>query len=105
MVLHFKAKNSAINVTSYFDIKLSNATKHCDLGILFFTNNLAWSAHIESIIARTYILNNYTVDYKTRLTQLKLLPMMYVFELQDFLFLIRSLKTSNNGFDISNHVC
>jgi len=26
---------------------------------------------------------------------------MHMFELQDVLFLIRSLKTSNNGFDIS----
>jgi len=41
VVLHFKANNSTINVTSYLinDIELyvSNVTEHRDLGIVFLT--------------------------------------------------------------------
>ena len=51
-----------------------------------------------------FILNNYTMDYKTRLTELKLLPLMYVLELHDILFLIKSLKTPSNSFNIYNYV-
>ena len=37
--------------------------------------------------ATKFTLNNYTTDYKSRLTELKLLPLMHLFELQDILFL------------------
>jgi len=37
--------------------------------------------------ATKFILNDYTMDYKTRLTRLNLLPLMYVLELHDvFIF-------------------
>ena len=35
-----------------------------------------------------YILNDYTSDYKTRLLKLKLLPLMYLLDLSDVLFLL-----------------
>ena len=54
--------------------------------------------------ASKFILNNY-MDYKTRLTHLKLLLLMYVLELQDVVFLIKSLNTPTNSFNISTHVC
>ena len=38
--------------------------------------------------ATKYILNDYSTDYKTRLTSLHILPLMYTFELADILFLI-----------------
>ena len=47
--------------------------------------------------ATKFILNNYTMDYKTRLTNLKLLPLMYVLELQDVIFLIKSLNIPQIG--------
>ena len=50
-------------------------------------------------------LNNYTMDYKTRLFHLKLLPLMYVLELHDVLFLIKSLNSPTSSFNISDHVC
>ena len=34
------------------------------------------------------MLNNYTIDYKSRLISLKLLPLMYWLEIQDVLFLL-----------------
>ena len=42
--------------------------------------------------ATKYILNDYTSCYKTRLIKLKLLPLMYLFELQDILFAIKSIR-------------
>ena len=46
----------------------------------------------------------WTIDYKTRLIQLNPLPLMYVLEFQDILFLIKSLKTSNSSFNIYNYI-
>ena len=42
--------------------------------------------------ATKYILNDYTSSYKTRLIKLKLLPLMYLFELHDILFATNQLK-------------
>ena len=36
--------------------------------------------------ATKYLLNDYTSSYKTRLVKLRILPLMYLFELQDILF-------------------
>ena len=42
--------------------------------------------------ATKFILNDYESSYKTRLKQLHLLPLMYVFEFNDLMFLVKSLK-------------
>ena len=47
-----------------------------------------------------YILNNYTSDYKTRLLKLKLLPLMYLLDLSDVLFFIKSIKLPSDNFNI-----
>ena len=49
----------------------------------------------------SYILNDYTSSYRTKL---KLLTLMYLFELQDILFAIKSLKTPTNQFTITNYI-
>ena len=54
--------------------------------------------------ATKIILNDYTSDYKSRLIKLQLLPLMYVYELSDILFFIKSIKSPNNSFDILNYV-
>ena len=54
--------------------------------------------------ATKYILNDYNSCYKTRLTKLRLLPLMYLFELQDILFAIKSIKTQSSQFSISNYI-
>ena len=51
--------------------------------------------------ATKHILNDYTSSYKDRLINLKLLPLMYIFELQDILFAIKSLKSPNHQFNIN----
>jgi len=51
-----------------------------------------------------FILNDYSSDYKTRLAKLNLLPLMYIYELTDILFFIKSLKTPTYSFDITKYV-
>ena len=48
--------------------------------------------------------SDYTSDYKSRLIKLQLLQLMYVYELSDILFFIKSVKSPNNSFDIMNYV-
>ena len=56
--------------------------------------------------AMKYILGDYTSDYKTRLIKLNLLPLMYIYELLDILFFIKSLRfnSPNNSFNISHYI-
>ena len=54
--------------------------------------------------ATKYILNDYTSSYKSRLQQLSILPLMFIFELQDLMFLIKSLKSPTDNFNINNHI-
>ena len=54
--------------------------------------------------ASKFILNDYSIDYKSRLIKLNLLPLMYIYELTDILFFIKSIKTSNNSFDITEFI-
>ena len=54
--------------------------------------------------ATKYILNDYTSSYKTRLILLNLLPLMYLFELHDILFAIKSLKSPTIQFNITNYI-
>ena len=55
-------------------------------------------------LATKFVLNDYTSDYKTRLIQLGMLPLMYIYEIADILFFIKSLKTPTDKFNILNYV-
>ena len=59
-------------------------------------------ANLEQIQRRStkYILNNYTTNYKDRLIQLNLLPLMYWYDLQDLMFLLKCLKDPDNNINI-----
>ncbi|MCY3929513.1 MAG: reverse transcriptase family protein [Acidobacteria bacterium] len=54
--------------------------------------------------ATKYILNDYISDYKTRLTHLRLLPLMYIFEISDILFFIKNLKNPTKNFNINTYI-
>ncbi len=55
--------------------------------------------------ATKFILNNNSLDYKSRLCELHLLPLMYRLELNDIMFFVSSVKSSNKEhFDILNYV-
>ena len=49
--------------------------------------------------ASKFILNDYTMDYKSRLINLNLLPLMYIYELTDILFFIKSIQIPSNSFE------
>ena len=51
-----------------------------------------------------FILNDYNLDYKSRLFQCKILPLMYFFELKDILFFVKSVKSPSSAFNIFNYV-
>ena len=49
--------------------------------------------------ATKYILNQYSINYKSRLEALKLLPLMYLFQINDIMFCIKILKSSVDHFN------
>ena len=49
--------------------------------------------------ATKFIMNDFSLDYKSRLIQLNLLPLMYWLELQDILFLIKCFKDPSENFN------
>ena len=72
-----------------------------------------WKPHLIKDITRLeklqrwatkFILNDFSSDYKTRLTSLHLLPLMYLYELFDILFFVKSFKYPEPSFQISNFV-
>ena len=52
--------------------------------------------------ATKYILNDYESSYKSRL--LHLLPLMYMFELNDLNFFIKSYKSASSHFNINDYI-
>ena len=54
--------------------------------------------------ATKFILGNSDGDYKERLVKLKLLPLMYSFELADIMFFVNSFKNKTNRFCITDFV-
>ena len=54
--------------------------------------------------ATSFIVCNSLLNYCHRLLNLKLLPLMMVFEINDILFFIKSLKEPSDYFDISTYV-
>ena len=54
--------------------------------------------------ATKYMLNYNNLDYKSRLTSLKILPLMYRLEMLDLMFYIGSKKNAGSHFDITNFI-
>ena len=55
--------------------------------------------------ATNYILRDYNIsDYKTWLIHLRLFPLMYIFEISDILFLIKTYKHPTNNFNINTYI-
>ena len=51
-----------------------------------------------------YILNDFISSYHMRLLKLSMLPLMYIYELNDLLFFIKSLKEPSPAFNITNWI-
>ena len=54
--------------------------------------------------ATKFVVNDYSIDYKSRLTSLNLLPLMYWFEVQDIMFLIKCIKHPLDNLHIYSHI-
>ena len=54
--------------------------------------------------ATKFILNDFLSNYRFRLVNLSLLPLMMIFELNDIIFFIKCLKKPTEYFDILNYV-
>ena len=54
--------------------------------------------------ATKYILSDSYSDYKSRLVSLQLLPLMYWFDLQDVLFLVKCLKDESDSMNIYKYI-
>ena len=54
--------------------------------------------------ATKFILNDYQSSYRSRLLTLNLLPLMYLFEIYDIIFFIKSLKNPTSSFNIYNFI-
>ena len=54
--------------------------------------------------ATKFILNNYSLPYKLRLEQLHLLPLMYIYELNDLMFFVKFLQSPHPYFDVQKFV-
>ena len=54
--------------------------------------------------ATKFILSDYTSDYKTRLKQLSILPLMYTYEIADIMFFVNSIKNPSPRFNILNYL-
>ncbi len=54
--------------------------------------------------ATEYILIDYNSDYKSRLMNLNMLPLMYWLELQDLVFLVKCLKDPHDTIGINRYL-
>ena len=61
---------------------------------------------LESIQRRAtkFVLNDFHSSYRHRLTELHLLPLMLIFEINDILFFLKQLKSPSEHFNISTLV-
>ena len=79
----------------------------------FFYCSVIWKPHLIKHIqqlervqrrATKYILNDYSTDYKSRLINLHMLPLMYILDVNDVMFFLKNLHNPHNGFDINNFI-
>ena len=54
--------------------------------------------------ATKFIINDTSMDYRNRLIHLKLLPLMMQLEIADIMFLIKSMRSATDHFNIYNFV-
>ena len=76
---------------------------------VLYCSQLWWSQLLQDIQsleniqhrATKFILNNYSLPYKS---WLHLLPLMYIYELNDLMFFVKSLQSPHSNFDVRQFV-
>ena len=99
----FKSNNTQTKKLLYISLVRSQLTYCSQLWRPHLIKDITLLEHIQRR-ATKYILNDYELSYKSRLEQLHLLPLMYIYELNDLLFLIKYLKFPTSHFDISKYI-
>ena len=99
----FKSNNTQTKKLLYITLVRSQLTYCSQLWRPHLIKDITLLERIQRR-ATKYILNNYELSYKSRLEQLHLLPLMYIYELNDLLFFIKSLKYPTSHFDISKYI-
>jgi len=61
--------------------------------------HIQWLEHVQRR-ATKYILKDFSSDYKSRLIKLYLIPLMYILDINDVMFLIKSLENPHEGFSV-----
>ena len=87
----------------YISLVRSHLTYHSQLWRPHFLKDIA---NLEQIQRRStkYTLNDYTTNYKDRLITLNLLPLMYWYDLQDVMFLLKCLKDPDDNINIHRYI-
>ena len=62
--------------------------------------------HLETVQRRAtrFIVNDNSMDYKERLMNLNILPLMMQYEISDIMFLVKCIKKPSNYFNISDFI-
>ena len=87
----------------YLTLVRSNLTYCCQLWRPRLIKDITSLERVQRR-ATKFILNYCSMSYKARLETLKILPLMYWYELQDLLFLIKLLKNPQDNVDIGEHI-
>ena len=101
-LLHRTFKTNCIDAKKQLYIAIIGAFTSA---ILFSTMATSIIKDIQSLEhmqhrATKFIRNNYSLPYKLHLEQLHLLPLMYIYELNDLMFFVKSLKSPHPYFDV-----
>ena len=97
----FKSNNTQTKKLLYISLVRSQLTYCSQLWRPHLIKDITLLERIQRR-ATKYVHNN--LSYKSRLEQLHLLPLMYIYELNDLLFRIKSLKFPTSHFDISKYI-
>ena len=100
----FGKSNSVITKAKLYTSLIRSQLAYCS--IIWCPYLIQDIIKLESIQRRAtkFIMNDYTSDYKSCLLYLNLLPLMYVFEITDIIFLVKSFKFPSASFNINNYV-
>ena len=98
-------KTSSISTKRQLYISLIHShLSYCS--IIWRPHQIKDIAFLETVQRRAtkYILYDYTSDYKSRLKSLRILPLMYYFELSDLIFFVKSIKDPSSHFNINDFI-
>ncbi len=97
--------NSSVNVKKqlYLTLVKSLISYCCQLYRPFLVRDIQSIERIQRR-ATKYILSDFTIDYKTRLSSLSMLPLMYWLDLQDLVFMVKCLKDPRDTINIFRHI-